>query len=219
MNGAADMGGMHGFGPVVPEPNEPVFHADWEGFSFALNMATGVAKLWNLDAFRFKRESIPPAQYLNLSYYGLWTTTLEQMMLEYGVATPEELAAGHAIPPVKKVPHAVTAAEVANMVRCGSPYDRPAPAPALFKIGTKVRARNMHPKTHTRLPRYARGHTGEVVRIVGCHVFPDSNASNAGEDPHWLYTVRFNGRELWGDDSDPTVRVGIEALEPYLEAV
>jgi len=217
MNGAADMGGMHGFGPVVPEPNEPVFHADWEKSAFALNMVTGVAKLWNLDAFRYKRERIPPAQYLNLSYYGLWTAALEQMMLEYGVATPQELAAGHAIAPVKKAARTVTADDMTNMVRCGSPYNRPAPSPALFKVGDKVRARNMHPKTHTRLPRYARGHAGEVVRIVGCHVFPDSNASNAGEDPHWLYTVHFDGRELWGENSDPTVRVCIEAWEPYLE--
>ena len=103
------------------------------------------------------------------------------------------------------------------MVRCGSPYDRPAPAPAKFRVGDKVRARNMHPKTHTRLPRYVRGHVGEVVRIVGCHVFPDSNAVGAGEDPHWLYTVRFDGRELWGADSDPTVKVSVEAWEPYLE--
>ena len=80
-----------------------------------------------------------------------------------------------------------------------------------------MRARNIHPKTHTRLPRYTRGHTGKVVRIVGCHVFPDSNAVDAREDPHWLYTVRFDGRELWGPDSDPTVRIAIEAWEPYLE--
>jgi hypothetical protein len=103
------------------------------------------------------------------------------------------------------------------MVRCGSPYDRPAPAPAKFKVGDKVRSRNIHPKTHTRLPRYARGHLCEVVRVVGCHVFPDSNAIDAGEHPQWLYTVRFDGRELWGEDSDPTVRVTIEAWEPYLE--
>jgi nitrile hydratase len=217
MNGAADMGGMHGFGPVEPEPNEPVFHADWEKKAFALNMAIGVANVWNLDAFRFERESIPPPQYLNASYYGLWVVTLENMMLKYGVATPEEIAAGHAIAPVTKAAKPVTAAQVANMVRCGSPYDRPAPAPALFKVGDRVRTRNMHPATHTRLPRYARHRVGEIVRIVGCHVFPDSNASNLGEDPHWLYTVRFDGRELWGEDSDPTVRVCIEAWEPYLE--
>jgi nitrile hydratase len=217
MNGAADMGGMHGFGPVKPEANEPAFHADWEKKAFALNMAIGVGDVWNLDAFRFERESIPPPQYLNASYYGLWVVTLENMMLKYGVATPEEIAAGHAIAPVTKAAKPVTAAQVANMVRCGSPYDRPAPAPALFKVGDRVRTRNMHPATHTRLPRYARNRVGEIVRIVGCHVFPDSNAINAGEDPHWLYTVRFDGRELWGKDSDPTVRVCIEAWEPYLE--
>ena len=217
MNGAADMGGMHGFGPVKPEANEPVFHADWEKKAFALNMAIGVGDVWNLDAFRFERESIPPPQYLNSSYYGLWIVTLENMMLKYDVATPDEIAAGHAIAPVTKAAKPVTAAQVANMVRCGSPYERPAPAPALFKVGDRVRTRNMHPATHTRLPRYARNRVGEIVRIVGCHVFPDSNAIYAGEDPHWLYTVRFDGRELWGEDSDPTVRVCIEAWERYLE--
>jgi nitrile hydratase len=217
MNGAADMGGMHGFGPVEIETNEPVFHAEWEKKAFALNMAIGVANIWNLDEFRFARESLPPPQYLNLSYYGLWVATLENMMLGYGLTSPEELENGHALQPVKKARQPVTAAQVANMVRCGSPYDRPAPAPAKFKVGDKVRARNMHPKTHTRLPRYVRGHTGEIVRVVGCHVFPDSNASKKAEEPHWLYTVRFDGRELWGPESDPKVKVAIEAWEPYLE--
>lgn len=217
MNGAADMGGMHGFGPIQIETSEPVFHADWEKQAFALNMAIGVANIWNLDEFRFARESLPPPQYLNMSYYGLWVATLENMMLNYGLTTPEELSNGHALQPVKQAKHPVTAAQVANMVRCGSPYDRAASAPAKFNVGDKVRARNMHPKTHTRLPRYVRGHIGEVVRIVGCHVFPDSNASKKAEDPHWLYTVRFEGRELWGPESDPKVRIAIEAWEPYLE--
>jgi nitrile hydratase len=217
MNGAADMGGMHGFGPIQIEANEPAFHADWERKAFALNMAIGVANIWNLDEFRFARESLPPPQYLSMSYYGLWVATLENMMLNYGITTPEELKNGHALEPVKKAKRAVTAAQVANMVRCGSPYDRAAPAPERFKVGDRVRARNTHPKTHTRLPRYVRGHTGEVVRVVGCHVFPDSNASKRAENPHWLYTVRFEGRELWGPDSDPKVRIAIEAWEPYLE--
>src|SRR6185312_10959238 len=91
MNGAADMGGMHGFGPVVPEANEPVFHADWEKKAFAVNLAIGVANIWTLDAFRFARETLPPAQYLNLSYFGLWVVTTENMLLDYGVATAAEL--------------------------------------------------------------------------------------------------------------------------------
>jgi nitrile hydratase len=217
MNGAADMGGMHGFGPVEVEPNEPVFHADWEKKAFALNMAIGVANIWNLDEFRYARESLPPPLYLNLSYYGLWVATLEKMMLQYRIATPDEIRDGHAHGAADKAKQAVTAAQVANMVRCGSPYDRPPPAPAKFSVGDKVRARNIHPKTHTRLPRYVRGHTGEVTRIVGCHVFPDSNATRRVENPHWLYTVRFDGRELWGPNSEPNVKVAIEAWEPYLE--
>ena len=217
MNGAADMGGMDGFGPVAPEPNEPVFHAAWERKAFALSIAIGAGNVWNLDTFRFARESIPPPQYLSLSYYGLWVVSLQNLMVERGLATPEEIAAGHARAPVKKAAHAVTAADVTNVIRCGSPYNRPALAPARFKVGDKVRARNMHPRTHTRLPRYVRGHSGEVVRIAGCHVFPDSNAIGRGEDPHWLYTVRFDGRELWGPDSDPTIKVSVDAWEPYLE--
>src|SRR4051812_47286628 len=146
MNGAADMGGMHGFGPIQIETNEPAFHADWEKKAFALNMAIGVANIWNLDEFRFARESLPPPQYLNMSYYGLWVATLENMLLNYRLTTPEELRNGHALPPVKEATQPVTAAQVANMVRCGSPYDRPASAPPHFKAGDKVRARNIHSK-------------------------------------------------------------------------
>ena len=173
MNGAADMGGMDGFGPVVRESNEPVLPRRLGGRVVRAQYGHRRRQSFGISTPSASSEkSIPPPEYLNLSYYGLWTRTLELMMLEYGVATPEELASGHTLAPVKKAPHAVTAAEVANMVRCGSPYDRPAPASALFKVGDKVRAKNMHPKTHTRLPRYARGHLGQVVRIVGCHVFP-----------------------------------------------
>ena len=80
-----------------------------------------------------------------------------------------------------------------------------------------IRDRNMHPTTHTRLPRYVRGHVGVIEHVHGCHVFPDTNSTGAGENPQWLYTVRFLGRELWGADSDPTVSVSVDAWEPYLE--
>ena len=96
-------------------------------------------------------------------------------------------------------------------------FGRPAPAPARFAAGDRVRAKNIHPTTHTRLPRYARGHVGVVESVRGCHVFPDSVAIGQGENPQWLYTVCFDGRELWGADADPTVKVSIEAFEPYLE--
>jgi nitrile hydratase len=97
-------------------------------------------------------------------------------------------------------------------------FGRPAPAAPKFKAGDRVRAKNIHPTTHTRLPRYVRGHVGVVERDHGCHVFPDTAAMEAGEHPQWLYTVVFEGAELWGPDADPTVKISIDAFEPYLEA-
>jgi nitrile hydratase len=75
----------------------------------------------------------------------------------------------------------------------------------------------IEPPTHTRLPRYVRGHVGEIERVLGFHVFPDSNAAGAGEAPQWLYTVRFDGLELWGEASDPNLRISVDAWESYLE--
>ena len=77
--------------------------------------------------------------------------------------------------------------------------------------------KNINPPTHTRLPRYVRGKIGIIVVVHGCHVFPDTVAHGQGENPQWLYTVRFNGQDLWGPDSDPTVTVSVDAFEPYLE--
>jgi nitrile hydratase subunit beta len=82
-----------------------------------------------------------------------------------------------------------------------------------------VRARNMHPTGHTRLPRYVRGHIGTVMDVHGAHVFPDSNAAGLGEAPQWLYNVRFAGRELWGEAADPTLTVSVDAWETYLEPI
>jgi nitrile hydratase beta subunit len=217
MNGAADMGGMHGFGPVQVETNDPVFHADWERRIFALNNAAGASGVWTLDTFRQTRESIPPPEYLARSYYALWVVSLENLMIEYGLASVEEVAAGRSLEPANPVAAKASATAIAQMIAHGTPYDRPPPAPARFKAGDNVRAKNMHPKTHTRLPRYVRGRAGVIIRVDGCHVFPDSNAIGRGNDPHWLYTVRFDGRELWGENCDPAANVSIAAWEPYLE--
>ena len=79
-----------------------------------------------------------------------------------------------------------------------------------------MRIKNINPPTHTRLPRYARGKLGTVEAVRGCHVFPDTAALGAGENPQWLYAVVFAGRELWGEEADPSIMVSIEAFEPYL---
>ncbi len=217
MNGAHDLGGMHGFGPVEPEPNEPVFHAEWEKRAFALTLAMAMPGRWNIDMSRFARENRPPAEYLSMSYYQIWFAALEQMLKERGFVGDDEIAAGHSLRPPKPVERILSPADVAKVLYRGGPTERePRTAPA-FKPGDKVRAKVMNPRTHTRLPRYARGHVGVIARVIGFHVFPDSNAIGAGEDPHWLYAVRFDGRELWGPQGDPRSSVSIDAWEPYLE--
>jgi nitrile hydratase beta subunit len=214
-NSIHDMGGMHGFGPVVPERHEPVFHARWEGRVLAMQRAIGYARLWTIDAGRASLEALPPLDYLGSSYYRRWFLGLESRLVRHQLVGADEIAAGHALRPGIRLNRKLLAADVEQVLNRGH-YARPAPAPARFKEGDRVRAKNLNPTTHTRLPRYARGKLGTVEAVRGCHVFPDQAALGAGDDPQWLYAVVFAGRELWGDDADPTLTVSIEAFEPYL---
>jgi nitrile hydratase len=217
VNGVHDMGGMDGFGPVRPEAGEPVFHAPWEGRVMAVMRAMGSIGAWNLDLFRNAREHQPAAFYLTASYYKSWAASMETLLLGRGLATSDELAAGHAKHPARPLKRArLTLADVALACRRGA-YGRPPPKEAAFRVGDRVRTRNINPPTHTRLPRYARGRSGVIEMVHGCQVFPDSSALDAGENPEWLYTVVFDGRELWGDDADPKLKVSIDAFQPYLE--
>ena len=217
MDGIHDMGGMDGFGKVEPEPNEPVFHAPWEGRVMAMNRAMGATGAWNIDMSRFSREVLPPDVYLSSSYYRKWFLGLEQMLLERGLIDADEVESGHAKHPAKPLKRGnFTVADVERVMTRGS-FSRPPQAPARYKPGDRVRAKNIHPARHTRLPRYVRGHVGTVERVQGCHVFPDAAATGRGDNPQWLYTVCFDGRELWGPDADPTVKISIDAFEPYLD--
>jgi nitrile hydratase subunit beta len=215
--GGQDLGGTLGHGPVLPEPNEPVFHAEWERRAFALTLAMAMPGQWNIDMGRFARENREPAEYLSMSYYQIWFAALETMLKERDLVVDDEIVVGHALHPPKPVKRTLSPGDVAKVLYRGGPTERETDTTAKFKSGDKVRAKTINPITHTRLPYYVRGHFGVVERVIGCHVFPDSNATGAGEDPQWLYTVRFDAAELWGDDSDPSVKVSVDAWEPYLE--
>ena len=218
MNGAQDLGGTMGHGPVAPETDEPVFHADWEQRAFALTLLMGFYGQWNIDRGRFERESLPPAQYLSSSYFQIWLAALEKLIVQTGFVTPDELSCGKPLSPARDLPRSVVQAkEIAGILARGGPADRPAPGPARFKVGDRVRTRNINPETHTRLARYLRGRAGQVVRVHGAHVFPDSSAHGKGDDPQWLYSVSFSGRELWGEDHHPKDCVFADVWEPYLE--
>jgi len=216
MNGIHDMGGMQGFGKVEPEPNEPPFHSEWEGRSLAMNRAMSYARVWNIDRSRAAVEELPPHDYLQMPYYKKWFVRLERLVVEHGLVGADEIAAGRSLRPGKPLPRKLTLADVPKALTRGS-YGRPATAPARFKVGDRVRTKIINPTTHTRLPRYARGRTGVIECVRGCHVFPDTVAIGKGENPQWLYTVLFESRELWGESADPTLKVSIEAWEPYLE--
>lgn len=152
-----------------------------------------------------------------MSYYERWFEGLRQMMLAGGFVSPEELATAIADPAAPKASPRLTSAEVpAALARAGS-YLRNSAAQPAFAVGDRVRARNLHPTGHTRLPRYARGRVGVVTHHHGAHVFPDSHAHGGCEDPRRLYTVRFTARELWGPDASPKDTVGLDLWEPYLE--
>lgn len=217
MNGVHDMGGMDGFGRVEPEANEPMFHAAWEGRVLAMVRAMGAAGAFNIDASRFYREALPPEVYLSSSYYKKWLLGLENMLVAKRFVTADEIKSGHALQSSQPLPRGKLTPDNVSATMVRGEFGRPASQPAMFKPGDIVRAKNIHPATHTRLPRYVRGHRGVVERDHGCHVFPDSTAHDGGENPQWLYTVVFDGAELWGPDGDPTVTISIDAFEPYLE--
>jgi nitrile hydratase subunit beta len=217
MNSIHDMGGMHGLGPLVREADEPIFHAPWEARVLGLLPAVGAWRKWNGDAFRQAVERIPAADYLRMPYYEKWMTALIALATEAGLVTREEVATGRAAPATPKLVPCLTPEAVPDIMAKGAPKTRPAAAAARFTAGQQVRARNMHPTTHTRLPRYVRGRLGEVTALHGAHVFPDSNALFRGENPQHVYTVRFSARELWGEDANARDSVCVDMWEPYLD--
>lgn len=217
MNGPHDLGGRMGFGPVRPEKDEPVFHADWERRAMALTSGMDSTGEWTLDMSRHANERIPPAQYLSMSYYEIWIAGLIDLMTTAGLVSREELASGRMMAPAKKVTGKLLAAQLAAVLAKGDPATRPAATPPRYAAGDKVRTRNMHPRGHTRLPLYLRGHVGEITRLHGTHVFPDSNAHGKGEDPRPLYTVSFSASEVWGKAAHPQDMISADLWEPYLE--
>jgi nitrile hydratase subunit beta len=216
MNGAHDLGGRLGFGPVVPENDEPVFHAEWEKRVYGLAGTLGAFDLWNLDEDRHACENVPPDVYVQSSYYEVWLGMFEKLLVAKGVAREAELKNGRSsngriVEPLLK-PEGVWTSQVA----LGS-YERATKQQAMFSVGQKIRVRNMMTPHHTRLPGYLRGTVGEVVIVHGCHVFPDANALGQGENPQWLYAVRFSSDDIWGRSGNDLIHADL--WEPYLEAL
>jgi nitrile hydratase len=218
MNGVHDMGGMHGMGPIEVEKDEPVFHSVWEARVYALHRAMGPWRKWNIDTGRHEIELLPPADYLRMSYYEKWLARFVSLLVKTGVVTRAEIESGRPEPGSPKLVPALTPERVPAMAlnrAIPSSHD-PAIKPR-FKVGQRVRARNLNPEGHTRLPRYARGKAGRIDRDHGVHIFPDTNAHGLGEKRQHVYSVKFAARELWGDQASPYDSVYIDLWDDYLE--
>jgi nitrile hydratase beta subunit len=217
MNGVHDMGGMQDMGPIQYEKNEPVFHARWEARMRALVQAMSAWRQLNIDASRYHREMIPPVKYLRDSYYENWYAGLVALLVKVGLVTNAEIESGVPAANSPKATPALSPAEALPMVTRGIVGSRDVRVTPHFKVGQRVRARNINPAGHTRLPRYARGKLGMIERDHGVFVFPDTNAEYLGERPQHVYSVRFAARELWGEQAAPRDTVYLDLWDDYLE--
>jgi nitrile hydratase subunit beta len=217
MNGIHDMGGMHGMGPIQHENNEPVFHAPWESRVFAMYIALSAWRKWNIDAARHSREVIPPVEYLRMSYYEKWFAGQVQLLVNSGLVTAAEIESGVPAPGTAKATPPLTVEKIPTTLANRINASRNVPLAPLFRTGQRVRARNMHPVGHTRLPRYARGKLGTIERDHGVFVFPDTNSQFLGEKPQHVYSVRFAARELWGEQAAPRDSVYLDMWDDYIE--
>jgi nitrile hydratase len=220
-----DLGGLHGFGPVVPESNEPVFHHPWERTVFALVVACGSLDRWNLDMSRSAREGMPAARYLATSYYEHWLFGLETLLDQSGLVSRRELEdrtrdPGSRCQPVPREDlRVLKKADVQAVLRDPHGARLDEPVPPGFKVGDRVRARNLNPEGHTRLPRYCRGREGQIESDQGVWVFPDTQAAGLGKKPQHVYSVRFSSRDLWGPQGRPGDFVFVDLWEDHLESV
>jgi nitrile hydratase len=213
----ADLGGASGHGPVLPEPEGELWHAAWEPRVFSITLAMGATGAWNLDMSRAARETLP--NYAELSYYEIWFAGLQRLLAERGLARPDEMAAGRALHPPLAVKRVLRSADVGVALATGSPTLRTSALAPRFDVGQQVRTRSAPVPHHSRLPGYARSKLGVVERRHGVHVFADDHAQGRGEMAQWLYTVAFDGAEVWGKDAAPGLTVSIDAWEAYLEPV
>lgn len=217
MDGIHDMGGVDNFGPVRREDDEPVFHSTWEGRVLAIERALKYTKAWESDVLRSVHESLPPDVYITHSYYQRRMLAVEATLVGHGMVDEDELRRGHSLRPALAVARVLEPEHAERFLMSRDLFEGRASGPPAWSPGQLVRVRNLHRPTHTRLPRYLRGHVGEVDRAHGAFPFPDSVALGIDDPPQWLYAVTFAGTEVWGADAEPGLTLAADAFESYLE--
>jgi nitrile hydratase beta subunit len=209
MDGIHDLGGMEGFGEIVVEQNEPVFHERWEGQAFALNIvAIGLLRKYNTAEYRHALERMSPTDYLNASYYERVLTSVASLLVEKGLISESKLVSsvsGH-------YPLSRPNAKVEDDGKVTQDT-------AKFSVGDRVQVRNIHTPGHTRMPAYVRGRKGEIIHVAPYFSFPDNAAHENTFRKEPTYHVMFTGSELWNDDEANSDTVVVDLWESYLEEV
>lgn len=233
-----DMGGRpEFFGPIEHTPREPAFHERWEARVFGINLFVQSLIGPNVDAARYRMEQLPRAVYMS-SYYRRWLGGLESELVDRGLLGAGEVdarvAGDPAAPGGKRVSGlrvAATARVLRLMLRPRFPRrmvadvfplvigtERPALARPRFAVGDPVRVRPARPAGHTRQPGYVTGKHGVVTAYLKSTLFPDAHAIGRRARPQHLYTVAFDGTDLWGPEAEPETEIRVDLYEPYLEA-
>lgn len=208
-----DLGGRPGFGPV-PVDKHMIFDADWERRAFAVTQFSQRAASFNTDAFRHGIEREDPDVYLRVAYFEKWIRNAERMLVEGGVVAPDAVTAKIAGRTPEGTPERTTDA----LAPSGRTPQRDVDHEPRFAVGQKVIARgDAASNGHTRLPGYCHDREGEVVLLNGGWVYPDTHAHGRGENPTWVYAVRFTSTDLWPEDPGPGHAVIVDLFEPYLE--
>lgn len=225
------------FGPIVREPNEPAFHARWEGRVFGISLYALPLLGGKADAKRFAMEQLPRDVYMS-SYYRRWLGGVEDQLVRAGYLGPAEVDArmeGRQADPGPRRASQVRLATVSRVLRsflrpslppwlCAHVLprvigtSRPALRRRRFSVGDRIRVRGERTSGHTRQPGYVTGKPGVITAHHGATVFPDAHAVGRRVRPQHLYTVAFEGSDLWGDAADAGTEVRVDLFEAYLDA-
>lgn len=222
MNGAHDVGGMHGFGSIVRDQEGAPFSTSWERLTFGMLVIAMGRGTFTGDECRWAMEDRDPVEYVNLTYYERWLSCLETLATQHGLITKQEY--DDRLDAVRAEPGRFQrrggarddlGRRMLELIERGGDFTRDVDAEPRFKVGDEARTREENPRGHTRLPRYARDKPCTIVAYHGMHVFPDSNAHGDGESAQPLYTVRFEAKELWGGEHRAEA-THLEVWESYL---
>lgn len=227
MNGIHDMGGLHGFGPVVIDPDEPVFTTEWGSRVFCMTQVIDTLGVWNLDEHRHEIELMAAENYITDTYYGRWLFAMERILVRRNILAQTEIE--QRVKDIETDRRSYAPPDLNNRnwplpeedkTQWGA-WRKGQIVHPIYSEGQQLRVRNIHPEGHTRVTNYTRGKIGTVHRVnAQAWVFPDTRAHYQGENLQAVYTLRFPARTLWGDDhAEPNLFVYIDLSENHLEPV